>query len=127
MPEFNEDAPCNVCGDELGMDSGHHVDYWLDAEGHPCHHACHAGLVEGALMAAERERDEARAEVERLRGQLAFVALCITARALTEPTRLAFRAIEAEHGHDDGADVRAMAWRDQFQTPEAGYLPGGAS
>jgi|GEM_PF-5115046 len=54
---------CNICGDELGMDSGHHVSFGRDDKKLPCHWYCLEGMRTG-------ERDAALAEVQRLREEL---------------------------------------------------------
>lgn len=49
----SDDTPCNICSDELGMDSGHHVQYGM-FEGHPCHWQCIAGALEGVIESMQK-------------------------------------------------------------------------
>lgn len=37
---LTEDTPCTLCGDPLGMDSGHHVTGERDEKGDPYHVGC---------------------------------------------------------------------------------------
>ena len=59
----DEDTPCNLCGDPLGMDSGHRIRFGR-YEGEPCHWACIAGAWEGRAMAAEVETARYKAAIE---------------------------------------------------------------
>lgn len=74
-----EDTPCAECGDPLGMDSGHHVQYGT-IKGEPCHWECLAALYrseaeslrsESKADATNRELAEARETIRILGEQLA--------------------------------------------------------
>ena len=105
MPK-TEDEPCDICGDPLGMDSGHHVDAYNAGGGKYLHHACRAASLADELSKARSDYEAARKDAD------VRQTISNDRQAFIERLEAKNEALAAEVGRlrDVLARVRAINW-----------------